>query len=368
MLLSHIYAQPEHHRGAERYLRDLALQLSRAGHSVQILTTFPKAYDDVYIGDVHITALKRREKRPGRNGAFAHEVAFAKDSLRFVAGRKIDVWHATSIGDASAAVRLSTVRPIRTVFTDHGFPVRASREKRPDHKAFQKVTTQIHSYLCMSQPAADALWQDYQRIAAVIPPGVDTDTFTVGGRRTDRPSILYSGSLTETRKNLPLLLQSVAVLLSQHPDLEVWLCGEGDVSSLLREQSEEVRRAVTHVGPLETALLSSRYQDAWVTVLPSDNEVFGMALTESLSCGTPGVGLDDGLGPSTILTKQTGVLAERSPEGLATAIEKALALSKRAATRKACRERGVHYDWQRSVVPRIIDTYRAERSHDHHGH
>lgn len=369
VLLSHIYAWPEHHRGAERYLIELARHLQEAGHTVHVLTTAPTA-SEYEVEGVPVLALKRKERRKRRYGAQAVDAGFARASLRYASRKRFDVWHATSIGDGSSAVALSTVKAgLRTVFTDHGFPVRSSREKRADHSSFEKVATQIHTYLAMSQPAADALWRDYKRTATVISPGVDTDRFAVGTDREPRPTVLYSGTFAESRKNVGLLLDAVELLLASRPELQVWLVGEGDVGALLESRPESVRNTVTVAGPARsTDELVERYQRAWVTALPSDAEVFGMALAESLSCGTPGLGLDDGLGPSTILTKQTGVLAERSAAGLARGLEAALVLATKHSTRTAARERAMTFDWKRAVVPAIEDVYRAEKHHDHHHH
>lgn len=367
ILLSHIYAWPEQQRGAERYLHTLGRFLIAAGHDVQLLTTAETGYSEVLDG-VATTALPRRLARPRKYGAQAADVGFAKSALRYAARRRYDVWHATSIGDATAAVNLSTVRATRTVFTDHGFPARDSRERRSDHASFVKVVTQVQDYLCMSQPAADLLWTDYRRSARIIPPGVDTDCFIPASRRTQRPTILYSGSLEEPRKNVALLAEAFGLLLDERPDAQLWLAGPGDPTSSLTALSPELGSRISVLGTLTQTELIERYQAAWVTALPSDSEVFGMALAESLSCGTPGVGLDDGLGPASILTKDTGALAERSSQGIANALNTALDLAHRPKTLTACRTRALDFDWARVVVPAIEAVYRAGVTHAHHAH
>ena len=310
------------------------------------------------LGDVRLHAVGRRRWRPGTYRDLSHEAAFGWQAFAHGLRNRYDVWHATSVSDAAAAIRLASLRPgMRTVFTDHGFPARRSRDRRPDKRQFDRVVKSVDSYICVSQPAADYLKSDYGRNATVIAPGVDVDRFAVGTVRETRPTILYAGSLTESRKNVDLLLAAADVLLAARPDAQLWLLGQGDSAPLLGAATPRVRAAVTAVGALEPDQLADRYQRAWVTVLPSDAEVFGMVLTESLACGTPGVALDDGLGPSTILDRSTGRLAQRSPEGLAAALDEALDLAQSADVRTACRSRAEQFDWRRVIVPAIESVY-----------
>lgn len=359
VLLSHIYCWPEHRRGGERYLHELGGFLARAGHQVEIISTDVAPRDEVVNG-VPLHVFGRRTWRERRYAAFANEAAFGWQAFRHAARRPIDVWHAASFSDGAAAARMGRLRPgIRTVFTDHGFPVRTSRDKRPDRKLYERVVKDIDAYVCVSAPAAGYLASDYGRQATVVSPGVDVDSFRLGTVRERRPTVLFAGSLSESRKNVPLLLEAADLLMDTHPELQLWLLGQGDATSILKAASDRVHNAVTEVGPLAPDELASRYQRAWVTALPSDAEVFGMVLTESLACGTPGVALDDGLGPSTILTPETGVLADRTPRGLADALSAGLELATTRDIRDAARARAECFDWRRVIVPQLEAVYRG---------
>jgi alpha-1,6-mannosyltransferase len=94
-----------------------------------------------------------------------------------------------------------------------------------------------------------------------------------------------------------------------------------------------------------------------VTALVSEREVFGMVVVESLACGTPAVVLDDGWGPSGIVTDGTGARAAATPEAVAVALRAALALARDADTVARCRAVGESYDWQRAVVPQLERVY-----------
>lgn len=337
--LTGVHSWPGVQRGAERYLHELAQALTAAGHDVRVLST-GRAANDVVLG----VPVRRV---PARGSGLTVERRFGRQALCRLGTARLDVWHATSTGDAAAAVTMARIRPrLTTVFTDHGFPVRASRVQRGDADLHERVVKGIGSYVCVSDAAARLLSRDFGRVAEVVHPGVDTSFFCPGGGRTDRPSVLYSGALDEERKGLRLLVEAVALV----PDAVLRLVGPGtpDLSGLPVDHVE-VR------GLADRDELLDLYRSAWVTALPSTAEAFGMALTESLACGTPGVARVDGGGPSEILVKGTGVLCEGTAQGLAEALQQAMA----TADPETCRARAEDFDWRRRVVPRLEQVYAA---------
>ncbi len=169
-------------------------------------------------------------RRIRRFGDLDVQAAFGAQALAHLAlpvlrGR-VDVWHATSTADAAAAALLGRTGRVRTVFTDHGFPARRSRETRSDSRLFEQVVAGIDRYVCVSEAAAGYLRDDYGREASVVPPGVVLDAHRPG-QRDRRPTVLYAGSLTESRKGVHLLLDAARLLRSTVPDLQVWLAGPG---------------------------------------------------------------------------------------------------------------------------------------------
>jgi glycosyltransferase involved in cell wall biosynthesis len=334
--LTSVHSWPQVRRGAERYVHELSAALREAGHSVRVLSTGAPARDEVL--GVPVRRLAPRS---------AGERAFGLQCLARLGAARLDVWHATSTGDGAAAAAAGRLRPgLRTLFTDHGFPVRRSREARGDARLHREVVRHVDHYVCVSQAAGSWLARDYGRAADVVPPGVDTDRFRPGPGRSPRPVVLYSGDLAESRKNVRVLVEAVARL----EGVDLWLVGPGtpDLSGLPTAHVELARLAA----PDE---LPELYRAAWVTALPSVAESFGMALTESLACGTPGVGRVDGGGPAELLVPGTGVLCGEGSASLAQALGEALAMTPTAA--EACRARAEDFDWRRAVVPALERLY-----------
>lgn len=345
IVLTSVHAWPGVCRGAERYLHELATALQSAGHHVRILSTGVPSRD-VQLG---VPVRRLRHRGSGRYGLRGAEGVFGLQSAALHGLSRLDVWHATSTGDGAAAATAGLLRPgLTTVFTDHGFPRRRSRQQRGDARLHSHLVRHVDHYVCVSRAAGAWLAADYARTAEIVPPGVDTQVFRPGPGRAARPVVLFSGDLAEERKHVRTLVEAVGRL----DGVDLWLIGPGtpDLTGLRTEH-------VVRQGPARAADLPELYRSAWVTALPSVAESFGMALSESLACGTPGVGRVDGGGPAEILTPDTGVLCGAGAAALADAIGQALTMTGTAV--EACRARAERWDWRRCVVPALEQLYRA---------
>jgi phosphatidylinositol alpha-mannosyltransferase len=354
------FSWPEVRRGGERYAHELAAALQAEGHDVMLWST-ASARDDSPVLGVPTKRMGRRGWITGHWADQAVEVDFGARLVPRLSARPPDVWHANGIADAAAATLTAALRPrLRTVFTDHGFPVVASKAKRADAGLHRRVVAKIDSYVCVSPAAGEWLEHDFDRRADVVEPGVDLASYRPGSRDV-RPTVVFSGQLDEPRKHLDHLLDAVDRLLDAEPQLQLWLLGQGDPSAVLAAAPDRVRRAVTRCGPAEEAELRDRYAAAWVTVLPSVAEAFGLVVVESLASGTPAVVRADSGGPAGIITSpDIGRVADGSVEGLAAAIAAGLRLAQLPTTTGACRAAAGHYDWRRGVVPRLERIYRGD--------
>lgn len=350
IVLSHVVAWPEVTRGAERYVHELGAALQSRGHSVRILTTSDRPRRDEVLG-VPVRGFARGPLPPRLRART--QLRFGLQCLADVLPRGVDVWHAGSLYDAAAAATAGTVRPgLRSVLTLHG-PVEPRVRDLAPHKQALRLASRVDAVVCVSEAAAEQASQAAGLASTVVPPGVDAAVFTPGPGRSPTPVLLYVGALTSPRKNVALLLEAAAEL----PDLEVHLVGPGDPERWVSAAPEAVRSRVRHLGVLAGADLVAAYRRAWVTALVSEREVFGMAVVESLACGTPTVVLDDGWGPSAIVTDGTGVRAQATAASVAAAVRAALQLSRQPDTAERCRAVGAQYDWRTAVVPRLEEVY-----------
>jgi glycosyltransferase involved in cell wall biosynthesis len=168
---------------------------------------------------------------------------------------------------------------------------------------------------------------------------------------------MYAGDLAEPRKGVPLLVEAATLLRRDVPDLQLWLLGQGDASGATSGAPEGL---VTRCELVDDDALRAAYAQAWVTVLPSTAESFGMTVVESLASGTPAVVRDDGGGPPEIVcSDDIGRRSGGSAEELARACGEALELASVPATAARCRDRARDFDWDASVVPALLEVYAA---------
>ena len=194
--------------------------------------------------------------------------------------------HSLGPRDALASLAAAVLHRRRTVYTNLGLPWREWWQQQPDRWAHDRVVRHVDVYGCTSRHAVALLATDYGREGELMTPGVDLDQFRPAPARAPVPTLLFSGALDERRKGVPTILEALPLIAAEEGGVRLWLSGPGDAASLLREAPEAARR--TEVLPLGVpSAQAERYGCAWVTLLPSTFDSFGMSLLESLACGTP---------------------------------------------------------------------------------
>jgi glycosyltransferase involved in cell wall biosynthesis len=161
-----------------------------------------------------------------------------------------------------------------------------------------------------------------------IPNGIDTDLFSPppsvasdggpGGHR-----LLFVGRL-ESQKNLPVLLEALAILRRRHP-VQLTVVGEGSLREGLARQARELGVPVTFAGVVPNETLPTYYRDADVFVLPSLAEGHPKALLEAMSCGLACIVSDCQGNRSLVTSGVTGLTHEASDvQGLVTLLTRVL--------------------------------------------
>jgi phosphatidylinositol alpha-mannosyltransferase len=126
---------------------------------------------------------------------------------------------------------------------------------------------------CVSGRAAAAL----SNRTVVVPCGVDLSTFTPGGSKSLKPSILFVGIL-ESRKRGDLLVRAFeSDVKKMFPDA---------ILNIVRETKPVNSPSVNVHGFVDQYTLVDLYRSSWVFCLPSSYEGFGVPYIEAMSCGT----------------------------------------------------------------------------------
>jgi len=350
--LTHAYSWPEVRRGAERWIPELAGALDRRGHDITVFTA-GSVREVQTSGRVTTVRLLRRHEDPAR-----HEEDFGRRLLLHLARGTFDAVHSLGVRDAWASVRTASVRrKRRTVYTNLGLPWREWWSRQPDGRAHDVVARQVDVYGCMSQYALNMLEPEYGRSGVLTPGGVNLGEFVPADRRAETPTLMFAGAIAEPRKGLATLLAALPIVAASEPHVQLWLSGAGDVTAFLDQAPPEARRRTETLGAGEPSDQARRCAQAWATVLPSKFDSFGMALVESLACGTPIVASTHAA-PSELVEPGTGAVCDPDDaRSVAEACLAALDLARQPHTANLCRKSAEPYDWDTGLAPKFESFY-----------
>lgn len=152
----------------------------------------------------------------------------------------------------------------------------------------------------------------------VIPWGIAGMNTT---RDTNRkPLILGIGSLI-LLKNWEKWLQTLSIFLSEHPDFQAILIGDGPEKTRLEQycRALQLEHSVRFLGSLPRPEVLTYMQQASVLLHTSEYESYGFVLVEALACGAQVVSTPVGIAP------ELGLTTGNTPEQLARALSSVLA-------------------------------------------
>ncbi len=228
----------------------------------------------------------------------------------------------------------------------------------------QRTYQRCDRFIVLSKAFGNILHQQYQipwEKIHIIPGGVDINSFKPDlsiaqarnkmGWSLERPTIFTSRRLVH-RVGLDKLLAAIAQIKPKIPDIYLAIAGRGPLQTSLEQQVIELglEDNVKFLGFLPDELLPVAYQAADLSIMPSQSfEGFGLAIVESLACGTPVICTPVGGMPE--------ILEPFSPELITDSIEVS-AIAKKLEqvflgeitkpSRKECREYAVNnFDWDK---------------------
>jgi glycosyltransferase involved in cell wall biosynthesis len=159
----------------------------------------------------------------------------------------------------------------------------------------------------------------------VVPNAVDTQALTPGtpDERFATPTLLYLGRL-KRYKRVDLVLEALAHLRSGGTAAELLIAGQGDHRGALEARVVKlgVREGVRFLGYVSEEQKRELLRRAWVHVLTSPKEGWGISNLEAAACGTPTVASDSpGLRDSVVHGKTGYLVPHGDVAALASRIE-----------------------------------------------
>ena len=295
--------------GAETHLHEVFGRLARRGHQVSALVSgwsgcAPRASLDGI--DVH---------RAG--GRYTFSVAAPRYYKKHLGPSGFDVV-VEDLNKVPLYTPFWTDAPVvllahhlfgTTAFQAASFPVAAATWllERDVPKVFKNVPTIAVSEstkqdLVRRGMLAERIW--------VVPNGIDLDYFSPGSApRAERPTLLFVGRLKKY-KRVDLLIDAIALLASENVDVELLVVGEGEQRPSLEAQIRRLGLGsrVRMSGFVTEEEKREALRRAWVHVLTSPKEGWGISNLEAAACGTPSVASDSPGLRESVVDGQTGLL------------------------------------------------------------
>ncbi|MBA2506793.1 MAG: glycosyltransferase family 4 protein [Thermoleophilaceae bacterium] len=338
---------PEVRRGSERFIHDLAIGLARRGHATRVITSHRERRT---VSEEEGVTVIRGWRPPGRR----LQLGMRQDFLTHLPGSARELWrgdtdvaHALYMTDALVAHAWSARTGRPSVYSLMGIPDRPPGVRGT---ILSNAVRRADAVVALSAAAAAAAHEAFGADPTVIVPGVDLATFSEAGPRAHAPTVLCTSALEDQRKRGGLLLEAFELLRASVPDARLVLSRPGDPAAVAA-LGLDLDRPGVELAPLDGQdELVAAYSSAWVSVLPSVAEAFGLVLVEALACGRPVVGRAEGGVPEIVSGPEVGRLFHADdPRELADALAEALALSGEQGTAAACRARAEQFDVARCV-------------------
>lgn len=348
---------PEVRRGSERMLNDLATGLASAGDRPTLITSHLQPAARSRERGYDVLRLRRPRGRRFQVGLRSEYLTHVPGVYRALRAEPFDIAHAAYPSDALAAQLWSRRIAAPHVFSAMGMPNSLTRKRRLWFSLQSRAVLHADVVTALSSAAAERVRALFGRDdVRVIQPGVDLDRFAPGPARAETPTIFCAAAVDDPRKRVRLLVEAFALLRRQHPQASLLLSAPSGRGG--GRPHVEPAPGVELVDLRSDEAVVDCYRRAWVSVLPSVDEAFGLVLVESLACGTPVVASSHGALPEVIGNAEVGCLFDGDePITLARSLTEAMALAEDPRVAAACRRRASDFSLQR-MTSSYRDLYR----------
>jgi glycosyltransferase involved in cell wall biosynthesis len=202
-----------------------------------------------------------------------------------------------------------------------------------------------------------------------VPVGLDTETF-LGAPGTlpdlswvpSEPFLMNVGQMT-ARKNQVGIIRALKLIHEEQPEFRLLIVGSGPALASLASLAGSLGltdRVVLRTEPVPNTTLAHVYSRAFVTVMASWYEIFGMAILESLACGAPVIGRRTGGIADVVKDGENGWLYDEDDCGSIARLTLSLYRDSTAYSilRRGARDSSKAYDWK-TLAPRFLDVYKG---------
>jgi len=371
--------------GMSVYIRELAHELGRRGHLVDVYTRIHEpAHDEIAeIGqNVRLIHLKAGEKEIEKLAIYYYLDDFAHnlENFRKQNGPRYDLIHSHYWLSGLTGKRLQQWWGIPHVMGFHTLGAVKNAigigEGEPDLRinAEKELVRDCHRIIVSTMKGKKDLIDYYDaspETISVIPCGVNLDLFRPIGRETARcylglkeeSVILFVGRIIPL-KGIDNLLKAMTYLERKERIKLVVIGGDEHCQTEVERlkdlsRSLKIQESVIFLGLVKQEILPFFYSAANLCVVPSYYESFGLVILESLACGTPVVATRVGGAESVIRHGETGYVVRNNDScHLADKIALFLSTSNGDTDVGTVRASVVNYSWS-NITEAILAEYRS---------
>jgi glycosyltransferase involved in cell wall biosynthesis len=319
------YEYPPLGGGAGRATQNIAIELSRMGHDVDIVTSHTKfSFNEKLDCGVRVYAVpsfRNGIHDCGIKGAFTYMFFAYYKMLKLFKHKKYDAVHYFfSLPTAFLSLLPGKHRRLPYIVSLRGSDV-------PKYDIYNKKLELLHKLFL---PLTRLIWKRAKAIIAVtvslkqtalltnprhaikvIPNGIDTNIFApkFNGKRNDNEFRLITVSRLIERKGIQYILKALAEIKDE--TIRLMIIGEGVYENELRFlcRSFNLNNQVTFMGFRKRDTIPSYFAQSDVFILPSLAEAFGNVIAEAMACGLPIIGADEG-GIPDLVDDENGILVK----------------------------------------------------------
>ena len=370
--------------GMNVYVRELAAELDKRGHSIDIYTKAhqPQHGPAINLGQnvriIHLDTGVDEDMPKIAIYDYIQKLANVAENFRKYSQLQYDLIHSHYWLSGLIGKELQTLWhvPHATMFHTLGAIKNSlgigEREPELRIESEKEVISTVDRIIASTTRESKELVRLYsasQEKITVIPCGVNLNLFKPVDKEIARRElgldhqkvILFVGRM-DPLKGLEQLLAAMTYMDGKKPPLLMIVGGDGysrvQVEELKRLAEElNARDRVKFVGPIAQSQLPLFYSAADVCVIPSYYESFGMVALESLACGTPIVATNVGGMKNIIRNDEMGrITGDNSPQSLAGEISELIRLPDDEAQIKIRRDTVAEFSWA-AIADKIIDEY-----------
>jgi len=370
--------------GMNVYVRELAAELDKRGHSIDIYTKAhqPQHGPAVNLGQnvriIHLDTGVDEDMPKIAIYDYIQKLASVAENFRKHNQLQYDLIHSHYWLSGLIGKELQTLWHVPHAVMFHTLGAIKNSlgigEYEPELRveSEREVISSVDRIIASTTMETESLVKRYgasQERITVIPCGVNLDLFKPVDKEIARrelgldhqKAILFVGRI-DPLKGLEQLLTAMTYMEGEKPPLLMIVGGDGhsrmQVQELKRLAEElNARDRVKFVGAVAQSQLPLFYSAADVCAIPSYYESFGMVALESLACGTPVVANNVGGMKNIIRSNEMGrIIGDNSPQSLASEIAELIRLPENEAYIRTRRNAVAEFSWA-AIADKIIDEY-----------